>query len=155
MRRVFLAAIIVLLLSIINACRACNVAGVFYFCDDEGPHEIVQNPPAAWRSRAAEVQRELYDYTRLHSPADTARFIWRDPATIIFVRVLGHGLRLGVAARVHGDTLLFNPETIDNPGIQRHEDVHWVQPGNAWLEPGGNIHSPSIFDYVHAPLIAG
>ena len=50
--------------------------------------------------------------------------------------------------------MLFNPETIDNPGIQRHEFVHWAQPGQQWLQPNNNIHYAPIFDYLHAPLVA-
>ncbi|HKW09742.1 MAG TPA: hypothetical protein VJO33_05135 [Gemmatimonadaceae bacterium] len=140
-------------LSSLAGCRACNVVGVFYFCNDEGPHEIVQNVPADWRARATEVQQELYQYTKLHSPADTLRFVWHDPAQIIYVVVRGHGIPNG-AARTDGDTLLFNPEVLDNPGVQRHELVHWVQPNAPWLEPGGQIHYKPIFDFVRAPLVA-
>jgi hypothetical protein len=139
---------------IVSSCRGCDLAGVFYFCDDEGPHEIVQNPPAEWRARAADVQRALYAWTKLHSPSDTARFVWRDSSALIFVRVLGHGIP-GAAARTDGDTILFNPEVEGNAGVMRHEAVHWVQPDNKWLQPNGDIHYPPIFSYARAPLIAG
>lgn len=147
-----------LCLSAVSACRGCDIAGVFYFCSDEGPHELVQNPPAEWRARAADVQRELYAYTKLHSPEDTLGFIWRDSSRIVFVRVLGHGIP-GAAARSDGDTVLFNAGNESNTGIMRHEFVHWVQPGQDWLTHDGqgrpNIHIPAIFDYVHAPLVGG
>lgn len=137
-----------------SACRGCDMGGVFYFCNDEGPHQIVQNPPAEWRSRAADVQRALYAWTKLHSPSDTLRFVWRDSSTLIFVRVMGHGIP-GAAARTDGDTVLFNAGNESNTGIQRHEFIHWVQPVNPWLVPNGNIHYPPLFEYVRAPLISG
>lgn len=139
---------------VVSSCRGCDVAGVFYFCNDEGPHEIVRNPPADWRARAADVQRALYAYTKLHSPSDSTRFIWRDSSALIFVRVGGHGIP-GACARTDGDTVLFNAGDQNDRGIFRHEFIHWIQPGNAWLQPGGNIHYGPVFAAVGAPLSCG
>lgn len=143
---------------VIQACRGCDIAGVFYFCNDEGPHQVIQDPPPSWRARALEVQNELAAYTALHFPDSAAKFYRRDVNTIVFVRVLGHGVP-GAAARQDGDSVLFNADNEENAGIMRHEFVHWVQQNNGWLahDPSGrlNIHYPPIFEYVRAPLVGG
>lgn len=143
------------LLLCVASCKPCDVAGVFDFCrDGEGPHELIANPPIEWRQRAMDVQRALYAYTKLHSPSDTARFVWRDSSAIIFVRVLKQGIP-GACARTDGDSILIVAGNESDRGLMRHEFIHWVQPGNAWLEPDGNIHYPPIFAYIGAPLICG
>lgn len=144
-------------LSAIAACTApCDILGVFYTCNIEGPHEIVTNPPPEWRARAADVQEELFAFSTRSLDISPDRFVWRDTARLVFVRVLGHGIP-GGAMRTDGDTVLFNPEVERNVGAWRHEFVHWVQPGNSWLQPLDDrgrpqIHWPPPFNYAHAPI---
>lgn len=144
-------------LSAIAGCRACDVAGVFYFCSDEGPHEVIQNPPAEWRARCADVQEKLLTYTAENFPDSVSKFYHYDVDSLVFVRVLGHGIPNG-AMRTAGDSIYMNADDVGNPGDMRHECVHWIQPNNGWLQRDDrgrrNIHYPPVFRAAIAPLIA-